>query len=89
MSNRSNSTPATRRGVKSATEGRPPMAERNTKVQMVPGGPFVDGVEVAVDSSSHDTVKKVRNEFDLPLLCPRCSRAFVINAIKQLKLSVT
>jgi hypothetical protein len=28
------------------------MAERKTKVQMVPGGPFVDGVEVAVESAS-------------------------------------
>jgi hypothetical protein len=28
------------------------MAERKMKVQMVPGGPFVDGVEVAVESSS-------------------------------------
>jgi hypothetical protein len=28
------------------------MAERKTKIQMVPGGPFVDGVEVAVESSS-------------------------------------
>ncbi len=51
MSNRSNSTPAMRRGVKTGLVGAT-MAERKTKVQMVPGGPFVDGVEVPVDSSS-------------------------------------
>ena len=28
------------------------MAERKKNVQIVPGGPFVDGVEVAVESSS-------------------------------------
>lgn len=28
------------------------MAERRTKVQVVPGGPFIDGVEVSVDESS-------------------------------------
>lgn len=28
------------------------MADRKTKVQLVPGGPFVDGVEILVDESS-------------------------------------
>jgi hypothetical protein len=41
----------TRRDVKTGHAGAM-MAERKTKVQIAPGAPFVDGVEVAVDSSS-------------------------------------
>jgi hypothetical protein len=41
----------TRRDVKTGHAGAM-MAERKTKVQMIPGGPFVDGVEVGVASSS-------------------------------------
>jgi hypothetical protein len=50
MSNKGNSTPITRRGVKSG-RAEAKMTERKTRVQ-VPGGAFLDAVEVSVESSS-------------------------------------